>query len=271
MSDSNAATEKTACVVANGLSIGCSIRGSGPPLVLVHGAEAGREMFAALVPELAPHFTVITYDQRDTGSTRDLTVPPREYGLADVGDDLAELIKALGLGRAHVFGTSLGGTIAQVFAARHPDCLDRLILSSTFLAGRSLQSLNPGAAEQMAVWRNDPRRHAPEVATRFFPHDYLRAHPQLIEMFHGGRRTAEQAARRSRLVGVPYPFTPREIGAKTLLLMTEQDALIPHDATRAVAEILREPQIRVIPGVGHIAAIQAPAELARHVVAFLES
>jgi pimeloyl-ACP methyl ester carboxylesterase len=53
--------------------------------------------------------------------------------------------------------------------------------------------------------------------------------------------------------------------------MTEQDALIPHAATLAVAEILCAPQIHVIAGVGHIAAIQAPAELARLVVAFLES
>jgi 3-oxoadipate enol-lactonase len=261
----------SASIEANGLSIGYSVRGSGPPLVLIHGAEAGREMFDAFAPELAAHFTVITYDQRDTGATRDLTDPPREYSLADLGDDVAGLIKALGFGRAHVFGTSLGGNIAQVFAARHAGCLDRLILSSTFLAGHSLQSLNPDTAAQMAVWRTDPRRHAPEIATKFFPPDYLRAHPELIEMFRGGRRTAEQAARRARLMGTPYPFTPCEIGAKTLLLLTEQDALIPHSATLAVAEILCDPQIHVIPGVGHIAAIQAPAKLARLVIAFLES
>lgn len=261
----------SASIEANGLSIGYSIRGSGPPLVLIHGAEAGREMFDTFAPELAAHFTVVTYDQRDTGATRDLTDPPRDYGLADLGDDLAGLIKALGFGRAHVFGTSLGGTIAQVFAARHADCLDRLILSSTFLAGHGLQSLNPDTAAQMAVWRTDPRRHAPEIATRFFPPDHLRAHPELIEMFRGGRRTVEQAARRARLTGTPYAFTPREIGANTLLLLTEQDALIPHAATLAVADILCDPQIHVIPGVGHIAAIQAPAELARLVVAFLES
>ena len=43
--------------------------GSGPPLVLMHGAEASRQMFASLMPSLAPHFTVIAYDQRDCGDT----------------------------------------------------------------------------------------------------------------------------------------------------------------------------------------------------------
>ena len=225
MTDSMIESEKRESIEANGLSIGYSTRGSGPPLVLVHGAEAGREMFDALAPHLAAYFTVIAYDQRDTGSTRDLALPPRNYGLAEAGDDVAALIEALGHDKAHVFGTSLGGNIAQVFAARHPERLDRLILSSTFLAGHSLRSINPG--------------------------------------------TAEQVARRAGLMGVPYPLAKGEIAARTLLLMTDEDALIPRAATLAVAEILRDPVIQVIPGVGHIAAIQAPAELARRVVAFL--
>jgi 3-oxoadipate enol-lactonase len=271
MTDPNIATEKTGTVEANGLSIGYSTRGSGPPLVLIHGAEAGREMFAAFAPELAAHFTVIAYDQRDTGSTRDLTIPPREYGLADMGDDVASLIKELGYGRAHVFGTSFGGLVAQVFAARHADCVDRLILSSTFMAGLGLMSLNPPVAQQMSVWRADPARYAPEIASKFFPATYLRAHPEWIDMFRGGRRTADQVARRARLSGAPYPIEAGEIRARTLLLMTAQDELIPNAATLAVAAILHEPRIEVIAGVGHIAAIQAPAELARVVVEFLTS
>jgi len=271
MTEASIAIERKGSVEANGLSIGYSTRGSGPPLVLIHGAEAGREMFDAFATELAGHFSVIAYDQRDTGSTRDLAIPPRDYGLAEAGDDVAALIEALGHDQAHVFGTSLGGNIAQVFAARHPERLDRLVLSSTFLAGHSLRSFNPGVAEQMAAWRTDPGRYAPEIATKFFPPGYLRAHPELIDMFRGGRRTPEQIVRRARLMGVPYPIAKGEISARTLLLMTEQDALIPRAASLAVADILRDPVIQVIPGVGHIAAIQAPAELARRVVAFLES
>jgi pimeloyl-ACP methyl ester carboxylesterase len=53
--------------------------------------------------------------------------------------------------------------------------------------------------------------------------------------------------------------------------MTAQDELIPNAATLAVAAIWHEPRIEVIAGVGHIAAIQAPAELARVVVEFLTS
>jgi pimeloyl-ACP methyl ester carboxylesterase len=258
-------------IEANGLSIGCSIRGAGAPLVLIHGAEAGHEMFAALVSELAARYTVIAYDQRDTGSTRDLTDEGRAYSLADLADDVAGLIEALGYVKAHVFGTSLGGHIAQLFAVRHPDRIDRLILSSTFLAGASLLSVNANVAQELAGWRSGGARYAPEIATKFFPVTVLRDRPELVELFRGGRRDAAQSARRNRLLGDPYPIGDGEIRARTLLLMGAEDALIPNAATRAVARILHEPEIRVLPGIGHVAAIQAPAKLAEVMVAFLEA
>lgn len=271
MSDQLDPTETLANVKANGLSIGYSTRGSGPPLILMHGGEADHSMFSVLGAHLAARFTVIAYDQRDSGRTRDLAPSPREYGLAEIGDDAAEFIKALGYERAHVFGTSLGGHIAQVLAARHPGCVDRLVLGSTWMAGEGLMAVNPQVADQMAVWRTDVGRHAPNIASKFFSEDYLRTHPERIEMFRGSRRTAEQNTRRAKLLGIPYPIGHGEINVPSLLLMGEKDGLIPNAATRAVARILLEPRVQVMPGVGHIAAIEAPVELAQRVIAFLES
>jgi pimeloyl-ACP methyl ester carboxylesterase len=271
MSDHADRTETFTSVEANGLSIGYSTRGSGPPLILIHGGEADHSMFTVLGAHLAANFTVIAYDQRDSGATRDLAPSPREYGLADMGEDVAEFIKALGCERAHVFGTSLGGHIAQVLAARHPDRVDRLVLGSTWLAGHGLMAVNPRVAEQMSVWRADVGRYAPDIASKFFSEDFLRAHPERIDMFRGSRRTADQSSRRARLLDVPYPIRDGEIKVPALLLMGEQDGLIPNAATRKVAQILLEPRVEVIPGIGHIAAIEAPAELARRISAFLES
>lgn len=271
MSDQPNVTATLANVEANGLSVGYSRCGSGPPLILVHGGEADHSMFSVLGAHLASRFTVIAYDQRDSGATLDLAASPRDYGLSDMGDDAAELIKALGYQRAHVFGTSLGGHIAQVLAVRHPDRVDRLILGSTWRAGEGLMAANPPVAEQMSVWRTDAARHALDIASKFFIEGYLRAHPDCIEMFRGSRRTAEQNARRVRLLGVPYPIRHGEISAPALLLMGEKDGLIPHAATRAVAEFLLEARVQVIPGVGHIAAIEAPSELAKRIIAFIAS
>ena len=132
-------------------------------------------------------------------------------------------------------------------------------------------SVNPQVAQQMSVWRTDVGRHAPDIASRFFTEGYLRAHPERIEMFRGSRRTAEQNARRAQLLGLPYPIRPRELIMPSLLLMGEKDGLIPNAATRAICEILLDLHVQVMPGVGHIAAIEAPYELAQLLIAFLES
>ena len=105
------------------------------------------------------------------------------------------------------------------------------------------------------------------AATRLTSH--LRAHQERIEMSRASRRTPEQSSRRAKLPDAPYPIGVGEIGMLSLLLMAEKDSLIPNAATQAVAGFLREPRVPVISGVEHIAAIEAPDELARWVISFL--
>jgi pimeloyl-ACP methyl ester carboxylesterase len=57
-------------IEANGTSIAYTQRGGGAPVILIHGAEADHSMFDAVGALLAEHFTVIAYDQRDSGATR---------------------------------------------------------------------------------------------------------------------------------------------------------------------------------------------------------
>ena len=75
-------------IEANGISISFKRSGNGPPLLLLHGAEADHSMFDAFGALLAPHFTVIACDQRDSGDTRN---PPVAYGLGELADRHVEL------------------------------------------------------------------------------------------------------------------------------------------------------------------------------------
>ena len=184
-------------IEANGTSICCKVSGKGPPVVLIHGAEADHSMFDGFGASLAEHFTVIAYDQRDSGGTRNPSVP---YGLAEMADDAAALIAALGYDRAHVFGTSLGGVIAQVMAARHPGRIDRLVLSSTFRAGVTPSSINPDVFSRLAALRAGLPGTAAEIAAYFFPAAHIAAHPEVVDIFNGKGRTAEQRQRRAGIL-----------------------------------------------------------------------
>jgi pimeloyl-ACP methyl ester carboxylesterase len=97
--------------------------GTGEPLVLVHGGFSDHRNFAAVVPGLAESFRVVAYDRRGhTSSDRPAPLGTRR----DQEDDLAALIETVGLGPAHVAGTSFGSAIALGLAARRPDLVRTL-------------------------------------------------------------------------------------------------------------------------------------------------
>lgn len=253
---------------ANGVVTTYEQTGRGEPIVLLHGGEADHSMFDGLAHELSVHFSVIAYDQRDSGATRN---PPSSYSLADLADDAAALITGLGYDRAHVFGTSLGGLIAQVLAARHPGRIDRLVLGSTWKVNRSPLDVNADVFRTLASYRGDTAANAPKIAEYFFPPDYLRARPELIEIFRGSTRDDGQKARRGALLGQPVAADLAGFDRPTLLLVGGEDRLIPNAETFALARDLVHVETRTIANVGHVASIQAPERVAEAVTAFLNS
>jgi 3-oxoadipate enol-lactonase len=253
---------------ANGVATAYRTSGRGAPLVLLHGGEADHAMFDGLSRALNGHFTVIAYDQRDSGATRN---PSSPYSLADLADDAAALIRGLGHDRAHVMGTSLGGLIAQALAARHPDCIDRLILSSTWKINKSPLQVNPDAFRTLASYRADTAANAPKIAEFFFPPDCLRARPELIDIFRGNSRDDGQKARRGAILAQPVAADLATFDRATLLLAGSEDRLIPNGETFAIARDLRRVETRVIEQVGHVSSIQAPERVAEAVIAFLNS
>ncbi|MCP1849671.1 MULTISPECIES: alpha/beta fold hydrolase [unclassified Bradyrhizobium] len=253
---------------SNGIVTAFEKTGRGEPIVLLHGGEADHAMFDGLAPVLAANFTVIAYDQRDSGATRN---PPSSYSLADLADDAAALIGGLGYDLAHVFGTSLGGQIAQVLAARHPDRIDRLILSSTWKVNRSPLDVNADVFRKLASYRADTIANASKIAEFFFPPAYLRARPELIEIFRGSSRDEGQKARRGALLAQPVAADLTGFDRPTLLLAGGDDRLIPNAETFALACDLARVETRTIAGVGHVASIQAPERVAEAMTAFLNS
>jgi len=255
-------------IEANGISISYKRSGDGPPLVLLHGAEADHAMFDAFASQLAPHFTVIAYDQRDSGATRN---PAARYGFGELADDLAALIGALGSSRAHVFGTSFGGAIAQVAAVRHPTCIDRLVLASTFRVGVSVASINPEGFPRFAELRAKLPESLPAFAEYFFPPSYITSHPQALAIFTGNKRDAGQRERRGAVLAQPIAISLAEVKAPTLVLAGREDRLIPPAHTLSLACEIAGARTAVVDGVGHVGTIQDPAAVAAEVIAFLQS
>ena len=121
-------TVKSGYAPVNGLEMYYEIHGKGDPLILLHGGVGGIEMFGSNLPALAKNRMVIAADFQAHGRTADIDRPLRFEWMAD---DIAALIKYLGIEKADVLGNSLGGGIALQTAIRHPDLVRKLILVST--------------------------------------------------------------------------------------------------------------------------------------------
>ena len=111
----------------NGLNMYYEIHGAGQPLVLIHGGFGVVSMFAQFLPDLVATRQVIAVELQGHGHTADLDRP---FSYEQFGDDIAALIKHLGLKRADVMGYSLGGGAALQTAIRHPDVVRKLIVLS---------------------------------------------------------------------------------------------------------------------------------------------
>ena len=97
------------------------ITGDGPPVVLLHEGIVDSRSWSKVVPLLAPHHTVVTYDQRGYGRS------PRPDGPYSLVDDLGSVLDAAGLERAALVGTSRGGRIAIDFTLTHPERVTALV------------------------------------------------------------------------------------------------------------------------------------------------
>lgn len=116
---------KTGYALVNGINLYYEIHGSGEPLILLHGGLGATEMFGEVVPLLAKSRRVIAVDLQAHGRTADIGRPMSFEAMAD---DIAALIKHLGIEKADVMGYSLGGGVALRVAVQHPDAVKKLVL-----------------------------------------------------------------------------------------------------------------------------------------------
>jgi 3-oxoadipate enol-lactonase len=265
----------TGTVQTNGQQLYYEVHGDGPPLVLVMGIGYDSSLWTlAQVPALSTQFRLVLVDNRDAGRSAKASHP---YTIADMADDLAGLLDALGIPRTHLLGLSMGGMIAQEFALRHADRLDRLVLTGTGAApARS-------AADPIEIWNwvksNDAtgKVFGGQQFVSLFSTAFLRNHEAV-------RDTAEL------LASNPYPMSPEAyarqadayrhfdaldrlgaIIAPTLVVVGEQDLLTPPWIVREVADAIPGARFEVIRGDGssHVVPIERPDDFNRLVSDFL--
>jgi pimeloyl-ACP methyl ester carboxylesterase len=121
-------------VQAGSITMNYEQQGSGDPLILIPYLAADHACYAFQVPDYSKHFTCVSVDPRGTGESGR---PGGPYSTEMFADDVAALMQAMGIPKAHIYGVSLGAATGLWLAAKYPDRVKSLSLHS---AAKSLIS-----------------------------------------------------------------------------------------------------------------------------------
>jgi 3-oxoadipate enol-lactonase len=238
-------------------------RGRGPAVLLVMGFGMSLAAWWRTVPVLARHFRVIALDNRGIGLSGG---SPWPYFAGRMADDAVAVLESAGAERAHVYGISLGGMVAQEIALRYPERVNALVLGATTAGGAGAAAGDFAALsffsrartmqDEEAQWAAVPylygertRRRRADRIGEDIARRVERAAPSLTTHMQqlaaaGAHRTTEH-----RL---------EEIGAPTLVVHGADDVVVPVENGRALATGIPNAELRVWPGAGHFYPTDEP-------------
>ncbi len=249
---------------------------AGDPLLLVMGLAVSRFWWpAGLCQAFAGQgFAVARYDQRDAGQSTRMPDAGRSnpfaavarkrgaYSSEDMTDDAVAVLDALGWDRAHIFGASLGGVIAQRVALRHPDRVLSVVSAMAMPSDTSgiggARYVRFGLLAKLARARFPEGREgdiqlslmlAREVASPAYPFDETAAREWIEREIDSGPRDTKA---QSRQAGAPWHGPKlRELHKPVLVLHGDHDPILRVSAARATAKAIDGARLVVLPGVGH--------------------
>ena len=115
-------------IPSDGLEIAAETFSKGPPLVFAHGLSGNRHGVRRQLAALANRYRIVIFDQRGHGDSSPVTDPAR-FTPEAMAEDMAAVMDALGVKSAIVGGESMGADTTLTFALRHPERVDRLLLT----------------------------------------------------------------------------------------------------------------------------------------------
>jgi 3-oxoadipate enol-lactonase len=256
----------------NGENLYYEMHGEGKPLVLIAGLTCDTTFWRPIIYRLSHHFQVLIFDNRGVGQSDS---PDEPYYIEDMAKDTVCLIKALELENPHILGHSMGGAIAQTIAHKHPDLIDKLIISNSLIKLNSAARLMEQSLINFYKDNVDRKKIIEAQIPWIFSSDFLqdektveglinyeltRPHPQT---FIGFKRQVEA------LFQFDSSKWYQKIPHTTLVIGCDEDILCPHDSETLGKNIPRAHYVN-FHKVGHAPSIEKPKEFNQAILEFLK-
>lgn len=252
--------------------------GSGAPLLHIHGSAYGHRNFEKLTPLVSLHAEVIDFDLPGYGES--LMGARKPDNMEGIAEQVFEFIKALGYRKVSVHGTSFGAMIGLTLAARHPEVVDKLVLSC-FLARYDNAARMMRATWKRAALDSGMEAVADLTSVAGFARGYYdrpEAQQQLQSMRDAFSKTVPAAfvagtetIERTDLGG----YVPL-VRARTLLLAGEEDNMCPFKPSSSgigihqIKQTLTGAELAIVPDSGHYLVVEQPLATAGLILEFLK-
>jgi pimeloyl-ACP methyl ester carboxylesterase len=243
----------------NGINIGYEIYGDGFPLLNLNGlgaSVASYKQSPALLDALSEKFKVILFDNRGVGETD--TPEIKEYTMRMLAEDAIGLLDHLGIKKAHIFGASMGGMIAQQIAVDFPEYVEKLFLQSTWPGGPKTILPEP----EIYVYLTVPGHGDPATLTGvnplhlIFSKKFLNENPELIEALQdavfGTRDVVEGlAGQQSAIKSFDVLDRLKEVAAETFVMNAKYDIVIPPENGVLIAKTIPHARFMLMENSAH--------------------
>jgi pimeloyl-ACP methyl ester carboxylesterase len=269
----------------NGIKICYEIKGSGNPIILVHGFGVSKEVWIAQFEPLSRYFKVIRFDNRGAGKSERPNIP---YTMEMFADDIKGLMDYLNIEKAHVIGWSLGGMIAEHFALRNPSRLIKLVLINTMAQWPSdksgLEMYKKSQIEGYYAKIKDPKVTFFDRAKLGFSRTFLKELKEDPSKKHFDLWSAEDLIQQS----ITNPSTPQdienqvnalahmdvlnslhEIKSETLIICAEKDRQMPKAVNELIHKEIFNSKFVIIEGAGHDSPKENALEINKMIIKFL--
>jgi 3-oxoadipate enol-lactonase len=173
-------------ITAGDIQINYDTYGQGEPLLLIMGFGLPGIAWLPVLPFLSG-FRCIYFDNRGTGNS---DKPASPYTIPEMADDASNLLTALEIRGAKVYGVSMGGMIAQELVLRHPEQVEKVVLGCTMPGGsaaaRASDEVYEKLREAFLAMLANPEQALDEMMPLLFPVEFIAQHPELKSMMLAG-------------------------------------------------------------------------------------
>ncbi|MEU3139776.1 alpha/beta hydrolase [Nocardiopsis alba] len=252
-------------IAADGTRLWYDVHGAGEPLLLIHGQSLDHEMWEGVYTDLAEHHRVVRMDLRGTGGSDAPVDGP--YSMELLAGDALAVLDDLGIDRAHVYGFSMGGKVAQTLAASAPERVGALVLGSTAPGGDN-EVERPHHAS-VALRKANTEEGRDLIAHLFYTPEWADSHPETVARILP--RNPLRAQRRHYEASLKHDGWDRLplIQAPTLVVHGEDDELTPVANAELLAERIPDARTLILPGARHGYPHEAAPKATEAVVDFL--